>query len=113
MRRVERLDVADGGGEQVVELGQPQRLARVEDDRLKIFRRPYNYDETPSADGTADAGLVFASYQRDIAEQFLPIQRRLAEADLLNDWITPIGSAVFAIPPGCQRGGWIGETLLG
>jgi dye decolorizing peroxidase len=58
-------------------------------------------------------GLIFAAYQRDIADQFRPIQRDLAEADLMNDWITPIGSAVFAIPPGCQDGGWIGETLLG
>ncbi|MEV0131080.1 hypothetical protein AB0H83_21775 [Dactylosporangium sp. NPDC050688] len=26
---------------------------------------------------------------------------------------TPIGSAVFAIPPGCEPGGWVGRTLLG
>jgi dye decolorizing peroxidase len=87
--------------------------AHVLDDRQRIFRRPYNYDEPPAADGTADAGLIFCSYQRDIARQFLPIQRNLAEADLLNDWVTPIGSAVFAIPPGCEPGGWIGEGLLG
>jgi dye decolorizing peroxidase len=31
---------------------------------------------------------------------------------LLNQWITPIGSAVFAIPPGCAEGGWIGEQVL-
>ncbi|WP_433223157.1 Dyp-type peroxidase [Dactylosporangium sp. CS-047395] len=87
--------------------------AHVLDDRQRIFRRPYNYDEPPGPDGSADAGLVFASFQRDIARQFLPIQRNLAEADLLNDWITPIGSAVFAIPPGCDDGGWIGQGLLG
>ncbi|WP_432844096.1 Dyp-type peroxidase [Dactylosporangium sp. CA-092794] len=87
--------------------------AHVADERLRIFRRPYTYDEPPAADGTADAGLIFAAYQRDIGEQFLPIQRRLAEADLLNDWLTPIGSAVFAIPPGCAPGGWIGQSLLG
>nr|BFE57941.1 Dyp-type peroxidase [Dactylosporangium thailandense] len=87
--------------------------AHVLSDRQRIFRRPYNYDEPPAADGTADAGLVFASFQRDIARQFLPIQRNLAEADLLNEWITPIGSAVFAIPPGCEEGDWIGQTLLG
>ncbi|SNQ49443.1 hypothetical protein FRACA_3300004 [Frankia canadensis] len=37
----------------------------------------------------------------------------LAELDLLNEWVTPIGSAVFAIPPGCAAGGFVGETLLG
>ncbi|AVT34524.1 peroxidase [Plantactinospora sp. BC1] len=87
--------------------------ARVMDDRLKILRRPYNYDAAPDAAGRADSGLIFAAYQADITRQYLPIQRRLAERDLLNDWITPIGSAVFAIPPGCQPGGWIGEQVLG
>ena len=86
--------------------------AHVLDDRQRIFRRPYNYDEAPAADGTAESGLIFASFQRDVGRQFLPIQRNLAEADLLNDWVTPIGSAVFAVPPGCPDGGWIGQTLL-
>lgn len=87
--------------------------AHVAGDRQRIFRRPYNYDEAPGPDGTADCGLIFAAYQRDVGGQFLPIQRNLAEADLLNEWVTPIGSAVFAIPPGCGSGGWIGEGLLG
>ncbi|NED53852.1 Dyp-type peroxidase [Micromonospora aurantiaca] len=87
--------------------------ARVTDNRQKILRRPYNYDGAPTAEGNADSGLVFASYQADIARQFLPIQRRLAERDLLNEWTTPIGSAVFAIPPGCPDGGWIGQQVLG
>ncbi|UWZ40967.1 Dyp-type peroxidase [Dactylosporangium matsuzakiense] len=86
--------------------------AHVTDDRLRIFRRPYNYDEAPGADGTPDAGLIFASFQRDVVRQFVPVQRRLDEADLLNEWITPIGSAVFAVPPGCGEGGWVGEGLL-
>lgn len=87
--------------------------ARVTDDRHRILRRSYNYDEPPGPDGRSDAGLIFTAYQRDIGEQFLPIQRRLAEADLFNEWTTPIGSAVFAVPPGCEPGGWIGATLLG
>ncbi|GGL50837.1 Dyp-type peroxidase [Planomonospora parontospora] len=89
------------------------RRARVPDPGLRIFRRVYNYDEGVTAGGRADSGLLFASYQADVARQFLPIQRRLAEADLLNEWTTPIGSAVFAVPPGCAEDGWIGETLLG
>ncbi|GIJ32488.1 Dyp-type peroxidase [Micromonospora sediminimaris] len=86
--------------------------AHVTDDRFRILRRPYNYDGVPAADGTADSGLIFAAYQADIATQFLPIQRRLAERDLLNEWTTPIGSAVFAVPPGCPEGGWVGQQLL-
>jgi dye decolorizing peroxidase len=87
--------------------------AHVTDERLKILRRPYNYDGAPDADGNADSGLIFASYQADIATQFLPVQQRLAERDLMNEWTVPVGSAVFAIPPGCPEGGWIGAQLLG
>lgn len=88
------------------------RRAHVGDPRLRILRRPYNYDEDVTAQGHADSGLIFASYQADIERQFVPIQRQLAEADLLNEWITPIGSAVFVIPPGCDEQGWIGQEVL-
>ncbi|MEU0565432.1 Dyp-type peroxidase [Nonomuraea sp. NPDC005983] len=88
------------------------RRAHSTDPGKGIFRRVYNYDEGLTAAGHADSGLLFASYQADITAQFLPIQQRLAEADLLNEWTTPIGSAVFAIPPGCPPGGWIGQSLL-
>lgn len=88
------------------------RRAHVADPNMRIFRRAYNYDDGLSKDGVADTGLLFASYQADITRQFIPIQRSLAEADLLNDWTTPIGSAVFAIPPGCGEDGWIGQGLL-
>ncbi|MFI7542050.1 Dyp-type peroxidase [Actinoplanes sp. NPDC049599] len=86
--------------------------AHVTDPAAKILRRPYNYDGAPDATGRPDAGLIFAAYQRDVVRQYLPIQQRLADKDLLNEWITPIGSAVFAVPPGCGPGGWIGEQLL-
>lgn len=83
------------------------------DDGEKIFRRAYNYDERPAGDSVSESGLIFVSFQADIDRQFTPMQQRLADLDLLNEWTTPIGSAVFAIPPGCREGGFIGETLLG
>ncbi|RAY16835.1 peroxidase [Actinomadura craniellae] len=89
------------------------RLSRAADPSLRILRRGYNYDEAIDVDGVSDSGLLFVSYQADLARQFVPIQRRLAETDQLNLWTTPIGSAVFVLPPGCGPGGWIGETLLG
>lgn len=88
------------------------RRARVDDPGARMLRRPYNYDDGLAEDGTPDSGLLFAAYQADVDKQFVPVQRRLAEGDLLNEWITAIGSAVFAIPPGCAPDGWIGETLL-
>lgn len=79
----------------------------------KIFRRAYNYDERPTGAEVSESGLVFIAFQADVARQYTPMQQRLADLDLLNEWTVPIGSAVFAIPPGCAEGGYIGETLLG
>jgi len=88
------------------------RRARSDNPRQRILRRSYNYD-LPPADGTvSNAGLIFTSFQADVDEQFTPIQQRLDELDLLNEWITHIGSAVFAVLPGCEEGGFIGETLF-
>lgn len=89
------------------------RRSRPDNASQRIFRRAYNYDERPANADVSDSGLVFVSFQADIDAQFTPIQRRLDDLDLLNEWTTPIGSAVFAVPPGCAEGGYIGETLLG
>ena len=88
------------------------RRARSENTAERIFRRAYNYDSTPAGEHISDSGLIFVSYQADVAAQFTPIQTRLADLDLLNEWTVPIGSAVFAIPPGCDSDGFVGETLL-
>lgn len=89
------------------------RRARTGNPDEIIFRRAYNYDETPESSTVSNAGQIFTSYQARVDTQFIPIQKRLDELDLLNEWTTPIGSSVFAIPPGCDVGGYIGETLLG
>lgn len=88
------------------------RRARTDNTGERIFRRGYNYDAVPSAEDTTNSGLIFVSFQADVDRQFVPIQERLAALDLLNEWTIPIGSAVFAVPPGCQEGGYIGESLL-
>ncbi|MDN4646439.1 Dyp-type peroxidase [Arthrobacter sp. PsM3] len=88
------------------------RRARPEDRSQRIFRRGYNYDAAPGAGGVSDSGLIFVSYQSDVGKQFTPIQRRLDEMDMLNQWTTPVGSAVFAIPPGCREGGFVGDVLF-
>lgn len=82
----------------------------------RIYRRGYNYDIGPAhgADDSAisNSGLLFAAFQADVDEQYLPIQRALDDGDLMNVWTTPIGSAVFAIPPGCAPGDYVGKGLL-
>ncbi|BAH51302.1 Dyp-type peroxidase [Rhodococcus opacus] len=81
-------------------------------DGERFHRRAYNYDDPPQPGQVSNSGLIFASYQRDIDTQFLPVQQRLAEFDALNQWTTPIGSAVYALPPGTDPGGYLGDTLL-
>ncbi|WP_017625209.1 Dyp-type peroxidase [Nocardiopsis chromatogenes] len=87
------------------------RRARSDDPDERFFRRGYNY-EAASGDGADSAGLIFAAYQADAVRQFVPIQRRLDDLDLLNEWVVAIGSAVFAVPPGHGEGGFIGEGLF-
>ncbi len=88
-------------------------LARSADPGERFHRRSYNYDEPPAGDAVSDSGLVFVTYQADPVSQFVPVQQRLSDADLFNTWSVPIGSAVFAIPPGVQQGEYLGQSLLG
>ena len=85
--------------------------ARTPDERM--LRRGFSFDDGPDAAGRPDAGLLFAAYQADAATAFVPVQRRLAESDAMNLWITHIGSAAFVVPAGCPEGEFIGYQLLG
>jgi dye decolorizing peroxidase len=78
----------------------------------RIFRRPFSYEAGISAQGSLDVGLLWTAYQRDMSTQFIPIQRRLDELDLLNKWTVPIGSAEFAIPGGVREGSIIAQALF-
>ena len=89
------------------------RRARSQDPAERIVRRVYNYDLPTTGGQVSNSGMIFVALQADVARQYVPIQRRLDQLDLLNEWTTPIGSAVFAFPPGCEPGGYVGETLLG
>ncbi|SEH62563.1 dye decolorizing peroxidase [Mycolicibacterium rutilum] len=87
-------------------------LARPRRADEQFLRRPYNFDDAPPAGHITDSGLIFATYQRDPARQFVPVQRRLAQSDALNEWITTVGSATFAILPGFRPGEHLGQALL-
>ena len=78
----------------------------------RFLRRPYSYDDAPQGNEVSNSGLIFVAYAADVAAQFVPVQQRLAESDLLNLWTTPIGSAVFAVLPGALAGESLGEKLF-
>lgn len=97
----------DAGGLTVIPGFAHIRRARSEDPEERVFRRGYNYEDPASG----ESGLLFVSFQSDPVRRFVPIQRRLDELDLLNEWVSAVGSAVYAVPPGCAEGGFVGEGL--
>ncbi|KIP53907.1 peroxidase [Leucobacter komagatae] len=100
------FDAKNALGLPVISSAAHIRRAHSVDRRERIVRRAVNYD-----DGN-EAGLLFGCFQRNPLTQFVPIQRRLDEADLLNEWVTHTGSAVFAVLPGFKSGEILGATLL-
>lgn len=88
------------------------RRAAPRDVTDRMFRRPFSYEGSPAADGTPDVGLLWTAYQRDLSRQFVPVQKRLDELDLLSEWTVPIGSAEFAIAGGVRRGEVLAQALF-
>ncbi|MFE9607622.1 iron uptake transporter deferrochelatase/peroxidase subunit [Streptomyces sp. NPDC006012] len=90
------------------------RLAHPDsNDGITVLRRGYSFTDGTDGLGRLDAGLFFLAYQRDPRKGFIPLQRRLAASDALNEYIQHVGSAVFAIPPGVRDADdWWGRTLL-
>jgi deferrochelatase/peroxidase EfeB len=94
-----------------VRLANPRIDAANEQER--ILRRSYSFHDGYNTElGRYEAGLAFFAYQRDPRRQFVRIQRRLAASDALNRYAVHTASGLFAVPPGVQRGGYVGETLF-
>ena len=109
----DELDLEERGsdGRLVIAENAHARLSHhSENHGRRIFRKGLNYVHDTGA--TRESGLIFLSYQADVAGQFLPLLARLDAADALNEWTTTIGSAVFAIPPGFHEGAWLAQSLL-
>jgi len=78
-----------------------------------LLRRGYSFtDGIDPIPGQLDAGLFFICFQRDPRSAFVPVQRQLAAADALNEYIAHVGSGIFAVPPGVQPGGYVGQDLF-
>ncbi|NGQ94961.1 deferrochelatase/peroxidase EfeB [Brevibacillus sp. SYP-B805] len=106
------LDAKGPDGQPVIPMNAHVRLAHS-DGKEKILRRSYSYSSgIDPQTGQLDAGLFFICYQRDIRTQFIPIQQRLAREDKLNEYISHVGSAVFACFPGVREGGYLGQALF-
>jgi deferrochelatase/peroxidase EfeB len=109
------LDAKQSSGLPRIPVDAHVRLASAQaNDGERILRRGYSFtDGVDESLGELEAGLFFIAFQRDPEQQFVAIQRRLGSSDALNEYIKHVGSAVFAVPPGARKGGYVGETLLG
>ncbi|MCU1412264.1 MAG: efeB [Rhodoglobus sp.] len=76
----------------------------------QLLRRGYNFVDGNDELGRLDAGLFFISFQRS-PEQFIAVQKNLAR-DALNEYIKHVGSAIFAVPPGATKNGYVGSGLF-
>ncbi len=109
------LEAVDSHGNPIIPLDAHIRVAAPSNNSgRRLLRRGYSFSEgVDSNNGDLQAGLFFICFQRDPQTQFVAIQQQLANHDHLNRYIVHTASAVFAIPPGVSRSGYVGEGLLG
>ena len=108
------FDALSGRGEPLIDPDAHVRLASKEHlGGIEILRRGYNFTDGSDGFGHLDAGLFFLAFVRNPLTQFIPMQAALSRSDLLNEYITHTGSAVFACPPGVGDGEYWGSSLFG
>lgn len=78
---------------------------------IRILRRGFNYTDGINDVGQLDAGLLFIAFMND-PDKFVKLQTKLGRSDLLNEYISHIGSGLFAVPPAPKRGHYIAEELF-
>ena len=116
------LAAADADGNPLIPENCHARLAAPEtNDGAQILRRAYSYDNglsfiaerwPPWRQGMMHAGLMFLCWQRDPRTGFVKVFENMAKFDMMNQFLTHIGSGLFACPPGARPGGFVGETLF-
>lgn len=105
----------DANGRPVMPLdSHVRRTHPSQNSERRILRRGLNYTRNEWVDGKLEreAGLLFLSFQADVAKQFVPLQHSVDQLDSLNTWTTHVGSSVWAIPPGFSPDSWLCRDLL-
>lgn len=78
-----------------------------------MLRRAYNFTDGIDDFGHMDAGLFFIAIVNSPAERFIPIQKKLAKSDKMNEYVRYESSAIFACPPGlADDNDWWGRGLF-
>jgi len=104
------LELKDDKGNLVIPEDCHVRLAKEVGE--EIYRRAFSYaNGIDPRTGQFDAGLLFISFQKD-PQQFIKVQKNLGTKDKLNEYITHVGSGLFANLPGVEEGGYLGQSLF-
>lgn len=86
------------------------RLAKGVD--KPIYRRSFSYsDGIDETTGQFDTGLLFLSFQKD-PDSFVKVQTNLGAQDKMNEYITHVGSGLFACFGGVKKGEYLGQKLF-
>ncbi len=108
------FEALDPHGFPVIPLGAHIRVAAPETNGgVHLLRRGYNFiDGVDERTGNLNAGLLFLCFQRDPVKQFTALQGDLARSDNLSQYVTHVGSGVFACPPGLGSNDELGASLF-
>ncbi|TAN28379.1 MAG: deferrochelatase/peroxidase EfeB [Castellaniella sp.] len=117
------LKAVDKDGNPIIPENAHARLSnQAMNNGAQILRRSYSYNESTDfyierwppwrQETEYDAGLIFIAHQRDPRKGFIPINDRLSKFDMLNQFVTHVGSAIFACPSGIAPGQYIGQGLF-
>jgi deferrochelatase/peroxidase EfeB len=104
-------DFTATGAKQIPVTSHIALAAHENNDGVRILRRSYNYTDGINELGQLDAGLLFVAFVND-PQHFIRLQTRLGSSDRLNEYISHIGSGIFAVPPAPAKGHYIGEKLF-
>jgi deferrochelatase/peroxidase EfeB len=77
-----------------------------------MLRRGYSFVDESDSLGRLDGGLFFLAFVRDPHRQFVPVMNKLAASDALNEYLSHVGSGLWAVPPGVQPGGYLGQGVF-
>lgn len=79
---------------------------------VKMHRRAFSYANGIDDKGQFDAGLLFIAFQQS-PEQFIKVQNALGNIDKMNEYITHIGSGLFACFAGVKdENDYLGKALF-
>lgn len=105
------LSLTDEDGNLLIDEDSHVRLAHATG--RQILRRSFSYASGIDSKGQFDTGLLFISYQKD-PQAFIDIQNAFGNNDKLNEYITHVGSGIFACFAGVseEKGDYLGRALF-